>query len=203
MRREPGLMSDAPQTTPSADESMTKGAPRYGGALAGIAQRHEEIRSEKTLDLQIPGYEGKMKVRYRLLPEAEMDRLADRIDENTRGASGMTVSLEVEADMLVAMCDRVFVREPEQEDAAWQVLEDETGPVRFEGRFAAILKQAGATINDTRARETVLDFFSPREDPSNPTSPRTQPQAIEAHTNALVLWHRGQKESISRRLLGE
>jgi len=198
MRWEPGLMGETKETQEERADQ-----PRYGGALAGIAKRHEEIRSEKTLELQVPGYEGKMKVGYRLLPEAEMDRLADRIDENTRGASGMTANLEVEADMLVAMCDRIYVREPEQENPAWQVLEDETGPVRFEARFAAILRQAGATVGDTRAKETVLDFFSPREDPTNPTSPRTQPQAIEAHTNALVLWHRGQKESISRRLLGE
>ncbi len=184
------------------DEQVEE-APRYGGALAGIAKRHEEIRGEKTLSLQVPGYEGKMQVRYRLLPEAEMDRLADRIDENTRGATGMSVSLETEADMLVAMCDRIEVRDPADESAKWQVLEDEAGPVRFEGRFATILPQAGAKVGGARAKEIVLDFFSPREDPENPTSPRTQPQAIEAHTNALVLWHRGQKESISRRLLGE
>jgi hypothetical protein len=191
-------MSDAPENKPAEPSSPP---PAYTGAMAGIAKRHEEIRSESDLKLVVPGFEGRMKIQYRLLPEPEMDRLAQRIEDTARGQTGVTASLEVDAGMLVDMCDRIWIREPGAED--YQVLEDETGPVRFERRFAAIMKKAGAEIDDRRAKEVVLDFFSPRKNPDDPTSPRHQPQAMETHTNAILLWHRGEKESISRRLLGE
>ncbi len=187
---------------PAEVEGDSQATPAFGSAIAGIAKQHEEIRSEKSISLQVPGYEGKMKVEYRLLPEPEMDRLANRIEESTRGKVGMSVALEAEAQMLVDMCDKIYVRDPEVGDE-WEVLEDNAGPVRFEARFAEILSKAGVVVRDTRAREVVLDFFSPRADKANPTSPRTQPQAVEAHTNALILWHRGQRESIAQRLLGE
>lgn len=177
--------------------------PRYGGALAGIARRHEKIRSEKHLDLFVPGFEGRMKVRYRLRSEAEMERLARRVEDVQHGdARGQAAVLEVTADVLVGLCDQIFVRSPEG-DSDWEVLEDENGPVRFESRFAAILRETGLEVDDRRAREVVLDFFSPREDPSNPDSPRLQPGAVESHVEAINAWRDGEKDKISASLLGE
>jgi len=187
----------APPETPEP-----KADRQYGGALAGIAERHEKIRAEKHLDLQVPGYEGLIKLRYRLLPEKEMDRQAQRIEDAQRsGDRGSAASMEIDAQLLVAMCAQIYVRDPEVDD--WVVLEDKDGPVRLESRFAQYLRQAGVKVNDVRARDVALDFFSPREDQDNPQSARVHPQAMEAHTNAIVLWHRGEKKSISRRLLGE
>lgn len=182
---------------PTADKAA---APLYGGALAGIAKRHEEIRADKTLDLFVPGYEGMMKVRYRLLPEAEMDRLGRRIEEVKRG-EGVAGAWKVEADSLVAMCDRILLREPPAED--YEVMEDEHGPIRFEGRFAQALEKAGVKVSGAKATEIVLDFFSPRSEPDNPSSPRLLPNAMDRHTGAIFKWSRGEKENIDRTLLGE
>lgn len=176
-------------------------ATQYGGALAGIAKRQEEIRSQSHLTLVVPGYEGSMRVRYRLLPEAEMDSLGRRIEDAQRG-EGLGAALDLEADILIRMCDRILVRNPDTDTE--QELADDKGPVRFEGRLADILSQAGVKFtNDRLARAVVLDLFCPREDPTDPTSLRTQPQAMELHTDAILKWHRGEKENIARRLLGE
>lgn len=189
-----------PQAIPEPEESAE---PRYGGALAGIARRHEKIRSEKHLDLQVPGFEGRIKVRYRLRPEAEMERLARKIEDVQRGEdSGPLALLYANADVLVALCDRIFVRDPDG-DGDWESLEDKDGPVRFEARFAAIMAETGLKIDDRRAREVVLDFFSPLEDPDNPASPRQQPGATESHVSAITSWQDGEKERIPARLLGE
>jgi hypothetical protein len=174
--------------------------PTFAGGLAEVAKRHEEIRSDKTLTLFVPGYEGLMKIQYRLLPEAEMDRLGRRIEEIKRG-EGVAGAWKVEADSLVAMCDRIYVREGESD--SYQVLEDGSGPIRFEGRFAQALEKAGVKVSGAKATEIVLDFFSPREDPANPASPRLLPNAMERHTNAIFAWNRGEKEKIDRTLLGE
>lgn len=188
------------EVAPTGASAPTPAANVLGGALAGIAKRNEEIRSEAHLDLQVPGYEGQMKVRYRLLPEAEMDRLGRRIEDVKRG-EGVVGAWKIEADSLVAMCDRIYVRAPGEDE--YQVLEDGTGPVRFEGRFAQILGKAGVKVNGAKATEIVLDFFSPRAEPENPASPRLMPNAMETHTNAIFAWSRGERENISRKLLGE
>lgn len=192
-------MSTEP-TAPQAATSEGEEKPLYGGALAQIAKRHEEIRADKYLDLFVPGYENLMKVRYRLLPEAEMDRLGRRIEE-VKANEGVAGVWKVEAGSIVATCDRILVREAESDE--YQVLEDENGPIKFEGRFAKLLESLGVKVSGAKATEIVLDFFSPREDPDNPSSPRQLPRAMERHTNAIFAWSRGEKEKISRDLLGE
>jgi hypothetical protein len=190
-------MSDEPQ---GSDTPETPATAPYTGSLARIAKRHEEIRADSTLTLFVPGYEGMMKVRYRLLPEVDMDRLGQRIEEVKRG-EGVAGAWKVEADSLVAMCDQILVREEDSD--GYEVLSDENGPIRFEGRFAQVLQKVGVTVNGAKATEIVLDFFSPRADPANPASPRLYPNAMERHTNAIFAWNRGEKEKIDRTLLGE
>lgn len=179
---------------PTAEKAL------YRGTLAKIAQRHEEIRRDGTLDLFVPGYEGLMKIRYRLLPEPEMDRLGRKIEEVKRG-EGVAGIWKIEANTLARMCDRILLREDESE--AYQVMEDGNGPIRFEGRFAKALEQAGVRVNGAQATEIVLDFFSPKVEPDNPSSPRKHPNAMERHTDAIFQWNRGEEEKISRDLLGE
>jgi hypothetical protein len=173
--------------------------PVLGAPLAAIAKRNQELRKQKVLTLYVPGYEDLMKVEYKLLPEAEMDRLGERLesikDERVVG------SWEAEADTLVALCNRIYVRKSTED--TWQVLEDENGPIRFGSAFAKLMEGVGIKIRSGRARESVLDFFSPREDPDDESSPRQFPNAMERHTNSILLWNRGQRDRIAKDLLGE
>lgn len=167
-------------------------------ALAAIAKRHEKLRQQKTLDLKVPGYEDLMEIRYRLLPEAEMDRLAKRLEEVKD--AGIVGSWEAEADTLVALCDRILVRESAEDSL--QTLEDDNGPIKFGASFAKAMSEGGVNVSDGRARESVLDFFSPRSDPSDKASARLFPNAMERHVNAILAWNRNQRDLIARDLLG-
>lgn len=182
----------------AAKDDAFRSAPALNGALAKIGEQHKKLRARKTLDLNVPGYDGLMKVEYKLLGEPEMDALAKRLEAVKD--EGVTGSWEAEADTLVALCNRIHIRE--STDDPWQVLEDENGPIRFGASFARALAGVGIEVSDTRARETVVDFFSPREDPSDKSSPRQYPNAMERHTNAIILWNRNQTELIARDLLG-
>jgi hypothetical protein len=168
------------------------------GAMAKIGEQHKKLRSQKTLALKVPGYEDLMQIRYRLLPETEMDGLAKRLEAVKD--EGVTGSWEAEAETLVKLCDRIEVRETPED--GWEVLQDENGPIRFGASFAKALEGVGVQVESARARETVVDFFSPREDPKDPSSPRQFPNAMERHTNAIILWNRNQTELIARDLLG-
>lgn len=185
----------APGEAPKAPEQPVNA---LTGALAKIGEQHKKLRAKKTLDLNVPGYDGLMKVEYKLLGEPEMDALAKRLEAVKD--EGVTGSWEAEADTLVALCNRIHVRENVEDP--WQVLEDENGPIRFGVSFARAVAGVGIEVSDTRARETVVDFFSPREDPEDSSSPRQFPNAMERHTNAIILWNRNQTELIARDLLG-
>lgn len=167
-----------------------------GSTIEAIRRRHEELRSKKHLTLQIPGYQGCAQVRYQLLPGSEMDRLGKRIEDAQRN-DNFDARLELEADVLVALCDRIYLR-PDTE-SEWECQEDTKGPMRFDNRLAA---KFGWT-ELTRAREIVLEVFCPRTDPSNSSSPRSHPNAMEVHTDAIMAWHRGEEDAVSRKLLGE
>jgi len=185
----------APSETPEAPSASGNA---LSGALARIGAQHEKLRAQKTLPLKVPGYEDLMQVRYRLLPEAEMDGLSKRLEAVKD--EGVTGAWEVEAETLVKLCDRIEIRETAEEK--WEVLQDDNGPIRFGASFAKALESVGVHVASGRARETVIDFFSPREDPDDPSSPRQFPNAMERHTNAIILWNRNQTELIARDLLG-
>jgi hypothetical protein len=169
---------------------------RPGGAIEAIRRRHDELRSKKHLTLQIPGYQGCAQVRYQLLPGSEMDRLGKRIEDAQRD-DNFDAKLELEADVLVALCDQIFLRSDTASE--WELQEDNKGPMRFEHRLAEELGWSELT----RAREIVLEIFSPRTDSDNTSSPRSHPNAMEVHTDAIMAWHRGEEDAVSRRLLGE
>jgi hypothetical protein len=170
-----------------------------GNALDGIEERFQEILEQKTLSLFVPGWEGKIRARYQLLPEVQMDRLAKRRRDSK--TEGIAAEWEVEAQFLVDLCAAVEVRPPES--SKYVVLEDQHGPVRFEGRLAAILATKGIKLRPDRAVETTIDFFCPRSRPDDPSSPRLMPNAMDKHVTAILQWHRGERDKIDRTLLGE
>lgn len=187
---------------PEAEEEGTQGKATInplGGGLAAIAKRHEELEKQNTLTLFIPGYEGLMKVRYHLLAAAQMDRIAEqRRDMKGTGISG---EWELEAQTLVDLCDAVLLCDPETD--RYIELTDDNGPIRFETRFADVLARAGVKVSGARAREIVLDFFSPRTKEDDPSSPRRFPNAMDRHVTAIFAWYRGERDRIDRTLLGE
>lgn len=174
-----------PETTTSANE------PAFGSALAAIRNRREEIITKGGhLDLLVPDYEGNLKVRYRDLSDAEHDEMAKRF-QKARRRDDTQGERESGADILIKHCERIFVREPDQEE--FVELEEGGDPFRFDKRLGSLLGLPGET-----AREVVLDVFSPSDGRR-----RRNPDAIAPHIEAIFAWRQGRSEEIDRSLLGE
>ena len=168
------------------------------GVFAQIARRNEEIRSDKSLDLWIPGYEGMIKVRYRLLGDAEMDELVERAGK-VKPDGGVAADRRFLADGLVRMCDCIIVREGDTD----MTLKDDKGPVRFDRRFAALIEgRTGIQVDGETATEIMENFFCPLTDADNPASPRAFPNAIARHNTAVISWYQGERDAIEAELLG-
>lgn len=181
------LATSTPETKPAVPP----------GVFAEIAKRHEEIRADKSLELWIPGYEGMIKVRYRLLHDEEMDKLVQRAGE-VKPTEGIAGDRKISADTLVRMCDRILYRDDEND----RELKDEKGPIRFERRFADFMQGLGIQVGGEKATEIVENFFSPRTDPDDPTSVRSYPNAMGRHFTAILQWYQGERDKIDRELLG-
>lgn len=167
------------------------GEERVGSAIAAIRKRREEIIGKGHIDLLVPGYEGNLKVRYRDLSDKEHDQLAKQF-ERAKHRDDMEGEREAIANLLIAHCDRIFVREPDTDE--FMLLEENNDPLKFERRLAALLG-----LSAERAREVVLDVFSPRKDENR----RCQPDAIAPHMEAIFAWRQGREDEINQALLGE
>ena|SRR4249920_2725535 len=164
---------------------------RYGGAIAAIRRRREDIiREGGHLNLLVPSYDGNLKIRYRDLSDAEHDELAKRF-ERAKSREDAKGQRESGADMLIKHCERIFVRDSSEDE--FQVLEENGDPFRFDKRLAPLLG-----LESESAREVVLDLFSPSDG-----TRRRHPDAIAPHIEAIFSWRQGREEEIDRRLLGE
>lgn len=157
--------------------------PEEGSVLAEVRRRREQIASDKTLDLLVPGYEGRIAVRYRGIPIERWEETIKRTERSNNPMAG--------ADALVETCETILVRNAEGtlvpigEEAG---IEDAAeAPVCFDSRLGEIL---GFEANT--ARKTVMALFSPDD---------SQLLAPAAHLQAVSLWLQGSAEKIDEDLL--
>jgi hypothetical protein len=186
-------MSDTPAeiTTPETDGPSQQ--ERLDSAVAAVRKRRDQIRAKGYKDLLVPNYEGNLKIRYQDLNDKQHDQLAERYRRASErdDAEG---EREAIANILIAHCERIFVREPGEEE--WLLLENEHGPLRFDRYLAEALGLDAAT-----AVEVVLEVFSPKKEGDKER--RCQPDAIAPHMEAIFAWRQGQEDRISSSLLGE
>lgn len=148
--------------------------------LDRIRQRREALKASKTLDLVVPGYQGDVAVRYRLVEDDAFEKLAQ---DATDGKN-----IEANLDLLIRACESVLARNPET--GSLEAIEDEEGPiVGFDLRLAQDLGFEAET-----AREVVRGLFSPEG---------AQPMAFFQHAGALTQWLSGNERGVDRALLGE
>lgn len=154
-----------------------------GSVLAEVRRRRNEIAKQKTITLLVPGYEGRLAVKYGAIPLEEWEKTMDRAQRSNDPAAG--------ADALIKTCESILVRNeagdlvPIGEEAGLENAED--APVCFDTRLAEILG-----FEAEKAREIVMALFSPDD---------AQLLAIASHIESLALWLRGTIEKIDTDLL--
>lgn len=109
--------------------------------LEFLRARHDELAQERTLELEIPGYQGRLVVRYGPIPWATVARTARTLADDK-------VKPEVVAagnsDALIAACREVLFRDESGE----LVSVGPEGPYRFDQALADLL---GAGTESARA----------------------------------------------------
>ena len=145
-----------------------------GSGLAWIRTRHEQLSADRTVDKPIPGYGGRIVLRFGPVPWANVARaqtLASRADRD--GAS----ALQANMDVLIAACREVLV-DGESPDP-------EGEPVRVDARLAELLG------SDTTTARATLRWLFPHE------------IAISVMAGEILEWTQSANADLNEELVGE
>lgn len=113
-----------------------------------LRARHEELARDRVLELDVPGYQGRLVVRYGAVPWATVARSAKLAAQENASPD---VLFAANADALIAACREVLFRD----DAGELVSVDPNGDARrFDGRLAELLNAGTGS-----ARELLLWVF--------------------------------------------
>lgn len=73
-------------------------------ALDWLRERHEALKAERTLDLPVPGYSGRLVLRCRPVPWSVMSRIQPLLAREDRDARNL---LAAQCDAIIAACFEV------------------------------------------------------------------------------------------------
>jgi len=129
---------------------MTENGNGNGAAshLDWLRARHEAISAEHFLDLDVPGYQGRLVVRYGRVSWRTISRAQDLLAKPGRDGEG---ALLANVDFLVDACREVFVRH----EGKLEPIDPSGEPRRFDPELAQLLGS-----ETTSARETVRWLFA-------------------------------------------
>jgi hypothetical protein len=118
-----------------------------GSTLEWLRDRHAQLSADRTLDLAVPGYGGRLVLRCGPAPYKPIARMAQLEDDGT--GEGL---LKVNADVIIGACRAVLVRDDAGELVS--IDQEREEPVRINKRLADLLD-----TGTTTARETLAWLF--------------------------------------------
>jgi hypothetical protein len=141
----PGI---GPPTSPETAENGHVAPSDNGGAtshLDWLRERHAAITAERTLDKEVPGYDGRLILRFRPVPWRVTGRVQGLLSGKDPDARAL---LSANADILISACVGVYVYD---DDGSLVSLDPTGDDVTIEPRLAQLLG-----IEGTSARDTLL-----------------------------------------------
>lgn len=145
------MSDESAETLQASQASSSDTASQRSSLLDQLGEMHEELRTDRHLDLDIPGYEGKLFARFRPYSIDKSEKKARAMQK--RQQRGQPVILEAAIDNIIEACEQLFVRS----DDGRELPIDDTVPVVFEKRLAQMLKFDDSSINT--ARDVVIMLF--------------------------------------------
>lgn len=165
-----------------AQRGVGAGHERSSGlaALDRIREKVSRGEANATKDLDVPGYDGELAVRYKVLPferAREIELAAARDPSDYR-------ELRVMCDELIDACECVLWR---GEDGQMHPLEDGAGRmVRYDARLAE-----GLGLDAREAREVILGVFAKPKSVGRDRAP----YMVSAHFDTYLAWIRSARAS--------
>lgn len=162
------------------EEEPTEASPTT--AFGALRKRREDIGSEKHHDLPIPGYQGELVARYKLLDFKVMRQIMKRMEKNR--AAGDSRELLAQCDILIAACVEIFTVDKKGELMPLDPNSPDN-PIKYDKRLSD-----GLGFEASNGRQVVLGVFK-------------NDIALTAHHGELVMWMQGMSDEADEDFLGE
>jgi len=158
------------------DEETEAGEEPVGGILEDLRDLREEIGEEKTVDLAINGYRGRLIARYRRIEYREVERIARKV-EQMRKKMNPNASLYGQCDLLGIALEGVYLRkDPDRPEELIPLAEAYgSGAVRSGWDLAAQVVAPDGTAIPEETRAQIRLVFN-------------NDLALGAHQNDLSEW---------------
>jgi len=114
----------------------------HGSTLDWLRERHAQLSQDRTLDLAVPGYGGRLVLRCGPAPYKPIARMAGVEDDG----SGDQL-LKINADVIIGAVRAVLVRDDSGELVS--IDQEKPEPVRINKRLADLLDTGTTTARDT------------------------------------------------------
>lgn len=164
-------------------EESTETRPR--NELGRLRQLHKKLHEKRTIDIDVPGYEGELVVRYHGLDWNDVSKIMTRIQSMKPVRKGVTErELFAMIDTMIAACEEIFWRDPETLKLSAL---DQDAPLRFDVRLYRLFMDGE---EPTSAREAVRRLFN-------------NDMALVSHHGELVEFLNGASEGAAEDLVGE
>lgn len=142
-----------------------------------VQARREELQAGHTIDLDVPGWEGVLRARYRPVDWREMRRIGARVNRDRSNVDDFTRELYVAADTIVAACEEVL----KPNGAGWKG----TGQ-----RWSAELAHALGIEDPQTPRQAIFALFG-------------SDRLVARHFAELNAWMEGENREVDHELVGE
>ena len=172
---------DLEQEGEEEDELLSSQSPDDALSLLDqLKEQREELKSgEHRLDLEVPGYNGMLVVRYKPVRWDVIEALTKKVRKDKSGASKNVLA---STDTLIEACEEVFLR---VNGELTTIPTAQGGPVQFDSRLASALSFDAET-----ARQVVAGVF-PNE------------MGVIDHNIKYSRWLRDVTKEVDEDLLGE
>jgi hypothetical protein len=138
-------------------------APSRNGTsmMDSLRRKHQELTEGVTIDIPIPGYNGALVARYRVLDvKEELGKINAKVRHEFRSLG--EIALYATIDVLIAACEGMYYNDGDKLRPLSESFGDDV-PVRYDDRLAEFLALDLSEASGSYARETVRQTFGENE----------------------------------------
>lgn len=154
-----------------------------------LRKARQSVAEQTTKDLDIPGYNGELFCKYRLLDSRDLKSISDHVTSTIRDREEQI--LAAGCDTLIRACDEFWVRDKGKEIPVRELFDPPREfPVRYDMQLAEILGYDDKLPEPPTARSVCLGLFGDNE------------IALAAHNTDLSRWIMGKGNEVDMGLGG-
>jgi hypothetical protein len=163
------------------------GDEQESSVIERLRQQRKVVAEQHSTDIDIPGYNGNLFCRYRLLESKDLKSISDHIQKTIRDPEERIIAAG--CDTLIRACEEFWVRDNGKEIPVRNLLEPSREfPVRYDTYLATFLGYEDFLPDPPTARAVVLGLFGGNE------------ISLAAHNSYVARWMMGRGTEIDQEL---